>query len=68
MCKYQSNIPPIKCVFISVDLKPENILITFDAEIGKCTNVKLCDFGLSTKFNANSLLSDFCGSPGTYMI
>lgn len=46
------------------DLKPENILLTFDKERGKCVDLKLCDFGLSTKFNSTSILTDFCGSPG----
>ena len=27
------------------DLKPENILLTFDKELGKCIDLKLCDFG-----------------------
>lgn len=49
---------------MSIDLKPENILVTFDAKHGKCVDLKLCDFGLSTKFKRNVLLQDFCGSPG----
>jgi serine/threonine protein kinase len=48
------------------DLKPENILLTFDKESGKCIDLKLCDFGLSTKFNSSSVLTDFCGSPGFF--
>ena len=31
-------------------------------------DLKLCDFGLSTKFNSMSTLTDFCGSPGTVKI
>lgn len=48
------------------DLKPENILLSFDAEAGKCSDLKLCDFGLSTKFRPKTLLTDFCGSPGFF--
>jgi len=48
------------------DLKPENILLAFDSATGKCQDLKLCDFGLSTKFKSNTLLSDFCGSPGFF--
>lgn len=47
-----------------VDLKPENILLTFDKDTGRCVNLKLCDFGLSTRFSSSRLLTDFCGSPG----
>jgi serine/threonine protein kinase len=49
---------------LNVDLKPENILVTFDHKTGKCVDLKLCDFGLSTKFKPKTLLHDFCGSPG----
>jgi len=48
------------------DLKPENILISFDPERKICTDLKLCDFGLSTKFKPKEQLSDFCGSPGFF--
>lgn len=48
------------------DLKPENILVKFDPESGKCIDLKLCDFGLSTQYDDNVLLSDFCGSPGFF--
>lgn len=48
------------------DLKPENILLTFDPRAGKCIDIKLCDFGLSTKFKPKQVLSDFCGSPGFF--
>ena len=54
----------ILLLFSYTDLKPENILLTFDKERGKCVDLKLCDFGLSTKFNSSSVLTDFCGSPG----
>ena len=47
------------------DLKPENILLTYNHEAKTVTNVKLCDFGLSTKFVHTELLTDFCGSPGS---
>jgi serine/threonine protein kinase len=47
-------------------LKPENILLTFDPRAGKCLDLKLCDFGLSTKFKPKQILSDFCGSPGFF--
>jgi hypothetical protein len=49
------------------DLKPENILLQFDQETGRCLDLKLCDFGLSTKFHSKQPLTDFCGSPGTSM-
>jgi serine/threonine protein kinase len=52
-------------LFRSVDLKPENILVSFDPSTGKCLDLKLCDFGLSTKYKPKTLLTDFCGSPGT---
>jgi serine/threonine protein kinase len=48
------------------DLKPENILLSFDNESEKCLDLKLCDFGLSTKFTHNVELFDFCGSPGFF--
>ena len=48
------------------DLKPENILLTFDKELGKCIDLKLCDIGLAAKISSNSMLSDFCGSPGFF--
>lgn len=48
------------------DLKPENILLAFDTETGKCTDLKLCDFGLSTVYDDKVLLKDFCGSPGFF--
>lgn len=47
-----------------VDLKPENILLSFDHDTERCVDLKLCDFGLSTKFKSKVTLSDFCGSPG----
>jgi serine/threonine protein kinase len=48
------------------DLKPENILISFDPDRELCIDLKLCDFGLSTKFKPKVPLSDFCGSPGFF--
>ncbi|SBS86604.1 serine/threonine protein kinase KIN, putative (KIN) [Plasmodium ovale curtisi] len=39
------------------DLKPENILLDYN------NNVKLIDFGLSTIYKKNSLLTTSCGSP-----
>lgn len=54
----------MRCVDFELDLKPENILLTFDHRAGKCLDLKLCDFGLSTKFKPKQVLSDFCGSPG----
>lgn len=54
------------CFCFITDLKPENILVTFDAKSGTCIDLKLCDFGLSTKFKRNVLLQDFCGSPGMF--
>ena len=54
---------PASCL-TCLDLKPENILLTFDKDTGRCVNLKLCDFGLSTRFSSSRLLTDFCGSPG----
>ena len=48
------------------DLKPENILMKFDPDGGRCLELKLCDFGLSTQYEENKTLSDFCGSPGFF--
>jgi serine/threonine protein kinase len=48
------------------DLKPENILLHFDTHQQKCKDIKLCDFGLSTKYEPGMQLSDFCGSPGFF--
>lgn len=48
------------------DLKPENILVAFNTELGICTDLKLCDFGLSTTFTSSTMLTDFCGSPGFF--
>lgn len=48
------------------DLKPENILLSFDNDSELCLDLKLCDFGLSTKFTHNVELFDFCGSPGFF--
>lgn len=48
------------------DLKPENILLRFDVTAQKCLDLKLCDFGLSTEFDAKTQLTDFCGSPGFF--
>jgi serine/threonine protein kinase len=53
-------------LFFFLDLKPENILLSFDAVTERCIDLKLCDFGLSTKFKVKTLLSDFCGSPGFF--
>lgn len=47
-------------------MKPENILVTFDYQNERCIDLKLCDFGLSTKFKSKVLLTDFCGSPGFF--
>eukprot|EP01038_Epipyxis_sp_PR26KG_P006770 gene6770-9273_t len=48
------------------DLKPENILLTFNSKAGCVVDLKLCDFGLSTKFKPKVPLTDFCGSPGFF--
>lgn len=48
------------------DLKPENILLSFDKVNEKCVDLKLCDFGLSSKFHRDVELTDFCGSPGFF--
>jgi len=50
------------------DLKPENILVTFDKASGRCVDLKLCDFGLATRFEEGKYLSDFCGSPGALRV
>lgn len=54
--------------FSVLDLKPENILVTFDSASERCIDLKLCDFGLSTKFSPRVMLTDFCGSPGTLIL
>ena len=41
-------------------------MVTFDVATEKCVDLKLCDFGLSTKFNPRVMLTDFCGSPGSF--
>lgn len=46
------------------DLKPENILMKFDPISGTVLELKLCDFGLSSKLDSKIVLTDFCGSPG----
>jgi len=48
------------------DLKPENILMNFDPNTHICSDLKLCDFGLSIQFKEKMILSDFCGSPGFF--
>lgn len=48
------------------DLKPENILLSFDGNTNHCIDLKLCDFGLSARFNRDAKLTDFCGSPGFF--
>ena len=48
------------------DLKPENILMEFDPNSEVCTDLKLCDFGLSIPFRDRTVMSDFCGSPGFF--
>ena len=63
-----------------LDLKPENVLLTFnsnsnhhhepnqshDYNYSSLVQVKLCDFGVSSKFKRKIMLSDFCGSPGFF--
>lgn len=48
------------------DLKPENILLKFDPSTNECLDLKLCDFGLATKFSQKDKLNEFCGSPGFF--
>jgi serine/threonine protein kinase len=48
------------------DLKPENLLLRFDQNREQLLDIKLCDFGLSTRYTPGELLSDFCGSPGFF--
>mmetsp|Transcript_7538 Transcript_7538/g.7766 ORF Transcript_7538/g.7766 Transcript_7538/m.7766 type:complete len:606 (+) Transcript_7538:346-2163(+) len=48
------------------DLKPENILMEFDNNTGEVKDLKICDFGLATKYSADTVLSEFCGSPGFF--
>jgi serine/threonine protein kinase len=48
------------------DLKPENILMNFDPNTSICSDLKLCDFGLSMPVKERMVLSDFCGSPGFF--
>jgi serine/threonine protein kinase len=42
--------------------------VSFDPNSGRCLDLKLCDFGLSTKYKPKTLLTDFCGSPGTIFV
>lgn len=48
------------------DLKPENLLLRFDQNSSKLLDIKLCDFGLSTRYTTGEVLTDFCGSPGFF--
>ena len=48
------------------DIKPENVLLEFDFDDEKCTDLKLCDFGLCAEFVNEATLVDFCGSPGFF--
>jgi serine/threonine protein kinase len=52
--------------FCHLDLKPENILVEFDSNSSKIINLKLCDFGMCSKFEEETLKYDFCGSPGFF--
>lgn len=49
-----------------LDIKAENILVKFDTVTGKCQHLKLCDFGLSCRFEPTEPLREFCGSPGFF--
>lgn len=40
--------------------------MSFDTKTERCVDLKLCDFGLSTKYKPKVLLTDFCGSPGFF--
>ena len=47
-----------------MDIKPENILVGYH---GNGLQLKICDFGLSSIMPANnSILTEFCGSPGFF--
>ena len=48
------------------DLKPENVLMVFNRDTVRCEDLKLCDFGLSSKFLPRMSLQEFCGSPGFF--
>lgn len=48
------------------DVKPENVLLEFDFDEEKCTDLKLCDFGLCAEYITEATLNDFCGSPGFF--
>jgi len=52
--------------FCHLDLKPENILIVFDNTTSKILSLKLCDFGMCSKFEKDEARRDFCGSPGFF--
>mmetsp|Transcript_32232 Transcript_32232/g.102520 ORF Transcript_32232/g.102520 Transcript_32232/m.102520 type:complete len:593 (-) Transcript_32232:1134-2912(-) len=45
------------------DIKPENLLLKTS---GDSYQLQLCDFGLGERTRPNSLLRDFCGSPGFF--
>lgn len=45
------------------DLKPENILCEDSTDLGEDElHIKLCDFGLSTKYDPDGMRMDGCGS------
>lgn len=52
--------------FCHLDLKPENVLVEFDSDSSKIINLKLCDFGMCSKFEDGIPKYDFCGSPGFF--
>ena len=49
-----------------MDIKPENVLLGFSSN-HQNLQVKLCDFGLSSIMtHSNTILTEFCGSPGFF--
>ena len=52
------------------DIKPENIIMKFDSNNSSLTSLKLCNFGMSAKFNeewdTKKPFTVFCGSPGFF--
>ena len=64
-CLYDDkNTKAIKNLW--VDIKSENILLDFDFETDACSSFSLCDFGIATFFNENTICTEYCGSSGFF--
>lgn len=49
--------------YVHRDIKPDNILMK-DSEEVEINKIKLCDFGLATRFDLKEYLYKRCGTPG----